>query len=290
MSKLITGIKVNPGDTTGLGGNTPYRGLEWHPTIHVEYNIYLYNISARTFAGFGAGKLGPNGMSVPGVEQDSPTEVTVDGKIVPGDENHRYRYITSFPHPTTTTKPNHESNEFEHVPVDGRRFVIDMINPDNVTLSLDTIIKPEENFSIGNNYAPRGIFFSYTNPPEQSAVEAAYKRMEAYYVGLNEKAAALELVDKVALGKEVQSNPDYVFAARYFGRGFSFTEKQTRTVECPNCGEQKPAGRKFHMASFGALCVEPNRAGWEAAINAGIKRKDDVPDDIRWWKPELAKV
>jgi|HubBroStandDraft_6_1064221.scaffolds.fasta_scaffold19705_7 hypothetical protein len=273
--------------TTALGGNVPYRGLEWHSTAEPDYLLYVFNCSARTFCDPGDARKGIIGrikLRAEGVRDTDPTDVMVDGKIVKGNENQRYSFVTSFPQPILMPKFNDESGEIETKETDVRRFVVDMISPDNLTYSLDVQIDPAKAFSIGNDYSAKGIFFSYSNPPAREDVQRAYMRMEMYYKQLNEKAATLDMTDKLGLQQAIASNPDHVYAANYYGKAFPWAKKEVRPVECPNCGEQKAAGRKFHQTSFGVFCVEPTVEAWKAVVNSGMKRYEDVPDDFKWKK------
>lgn len=275
--------RVHPANTTALGGNLPFGGMEWRSSHKPEYHVYLFNVSARTFE-----KFGKFNMSLPGVNEDDPTEV-MDGKNrLPGKENERYHYCTSFPQPILISKEKLDENEIGWVEQDAIRYVVDMISPDNLTRSLDFVVKPENSFSVGTNLAEKGVFFSLTNPPQQIDLRKAIDRMEKYYTALIDRANVLDLTDKAELQRQLTSNPDIAFAASYFGREFSWNKKQVKQVTCENCGEGKPSGRKFHQTSYGALCVEPTVEGWKAAVNSGMKRYDDVPEELRWKKAEKA--
>lgn len=284
MPNVITDIVVHPPSDL-KGANIPYRGLEWHSPAKPDYLLYIFNISARTFEdSAGRGIIGAvTRLRAPGVVAGDPTAVTLpDGSVAPGSPTQPYHYVTSFPQPMLLHKFNDESNEIEVKETDARRYVVDMISPDNLTYSLDATIDPAKAFSVGNDYAPRGIFFSYSNPPAQVDLQKAYARMETYYKGLNEKAATLELTDKLGLQNAIQSNPDHVYAANYYGKVFPWAKREVRPVECPNCGEQKPAGRLFHQTSFGSICIEQSAEGWRSAVNSGIKNYRDVPEEFRW--------
>ncbi len=290
--------KVHQASTTALGGNIPYQGIEWHSNANPDYLLYVFNISARTFCdpqNERVGLIGRIRLLAPGVEKGDPTDITVvtmekgkksGEKVVPGNPDQPYHYVTSFPQPILIPKFNDESGEIETKETDVRRFVVDMISPDNLTLTLDAVIDPSKAFSIGNDYAPRGIFFSYSNPPLQTDVQKAYARMEAYYKNLNQKADTLDLSDKAGLQRAVEANPDHIYAAHYFGKSFAFANKAVRPVDCPNCGEQKPAGRLWHTSSGGGLCVEPTQEAWKAVVMAGTRTRDNVPHELRWWKEE----
>lgn len=282
----------HPASTTAMGGNMPYQGLEWRSTRVPDYHVFVYNVSPRTFDKFGTLRI-----SIPGVNEDDPTEVAqgdarepwkhadpATGKpraVRAGKDNERYHYVTSFPQPILMTKFNDGSNMIEHYEQDAIRYVVDLINPDNLGKTLEISVPPERQLSIGNDLSQKGVFFSLSNPPFASDVRTAIDRMEKYFTNLLERAATLEITDKKKLSEELSGNPDYAYAAEYYGKAVSWMRKPQRTIECPNCGEQKPAGRLFHLASFGTLCVEQTKTAWQSAVRSGVKRKEDVPDEFR---------
>jgi len=259
----------HPPSTTAFGGNVQYRGVQWRSPRKPESYVYVYNASARTFKDVGRLK-----MTCPGVVADDPA--------LPNEPMMKYHFVTSFPQPILIGEPDDQTGEIRPVEQDAVRFVVDQINPDNVTRSLDVMIRPEQVTAVGNDFSQRGVFFSESQPPKEEDVRNAYARMEAYYKRLLEEAGVLELTDKAKLSERLSSNPDYSYAANYFGQDVTWNRKQVRPVECPNCGEQKPAGRLFHKTSFGSLCVEQSVEGWKSAVNSGIKRYDEVPDDFKW--------
>lgn len=281
---------VHAASTTAMGGNIPYSGLEWQPNFRPEFLLYVYNISARTFQDeAGKGLIGRIKLKAPGVLPDDPIEVEVNGEVVLGNRMHPYHYVTSFPHPYPVPLMNDMTGEIETKFTDGRRFLVDMISPDNPTLSLDFQVDPAKAFSVGNDYAPRGIFFSDTNPPKREDVEKAYARMEKYYAMLNEKAQTLELTDKLALQRAIEQNPDHVYAANYYGKPFAWAQKAKRPVDCPNCGEQKPSGKLWHIPSSGGICVEPTVEAWKQVVMSGQRTRDQVPHELRWFKVKEQK-
>jgi hypothetical protein len=282
---------VHGASTTALGGNFRYQGIEYAPNFKPEAILHVFNISARTFEDAGGkGIIGRIKLRAPGVSHGDPTDVTVvdkkTSKVVPGNPNQPYHLVTTFPHPMPLGVPNDMSGMVEAKFTDGRRFVVDMISPDNVTLTLDAPIDPAKAFSVGNDYAPRGIFFSLYDPPLKEDLEKAYRRMETYYKGLNEKAGTLDMTDKLGLQRAIESNPDHIYAANYYGKPFAFAKQAIRPVDCPNCGEQKPAGRLWHMSLAGTICVEPTQEAWKAVVMAGTRTRDQVPEELRWWKTE----
>ncbi len=287
---FINNITVHPPSDL-KGANIAYEGFDYHSPAKPDYFLYVFNVSERTFAdptNPRVGLIGRIKLLAPGKTDEDPCDVMVNGKVVKGDESRRYRYVAAFPQPQLERVFNDSTNMMEVKEQDGVRFVVDMISPDNLTRSLNTVIDPAKANSIGNDYSVKGLFFSYSNPPAKEDLDMAYARMETYYGQLNEKAATLELTDKTALQGAIQSNPDHFYAATYYGKQFAWAKKAVRPVECPNCGETKPAGRMFHQTSFGTFCVEPTPEAWKAVVMSGNRKKDDVPDEMRWWKEKTS--
>ena len=268
----------HPASTTALGGNVQYRGMEWRPRRAPESHVYLYNVSVRTFT-----KCGPyQNINIPGVTDSDP--------VLPGmAANQKYHYVTSFPQPMTLFLPKDNEGLVGVLEIDARRYIVDLINPNNLTLSLDTAIPPQDMLSVNNDLSVSGVFYSESNPPLKIEVEKAIARLEKRYKQLLEQAQTLELTDKAKLQSELGSNPDYAYAAEYYGVTVSWRKERTRPVICPNCGEQKNFGSKFHVnKELGFVCIEPTKDGWMAAYNAGVKTKEQVPEELRWWGKKSA--
>jgi hypothetical protein len=292
----------------------PYQGIAWRGEREPDFHVYVYNISARSWEGSSDPtmipdtRIGSIRLSIPGVRPEDPTEVAEGappentrqlGKLIdlstgkpfktkPGDPNQRYRYVTSFPQPILIPRLNEEGNELTHYEQDAVRFVVDLINPNNLGRTLSAGNAPGL-ASEGVDLSQKGVFFSLSNPPFETDVKEAYTRMTKYYSLLHEKAQTLEVSDKASLARELAQNPDYAYAATYFGKPVNWHRAPQRSIECPNCGEQKPAGRLFHPASGGLfLCVEQSQEAWKAAVNSGAKKLDEVPEDYQWKKAEKA--
>lgn len=279
--------QVRPASTTAFGQNSvnAYNGLEWRSEYVPRYHVYVYNCSARNFKDVGRIRL-----NIPGVNDDCSNEVGIGKadpqtgypeKVKKGKENERWRLVTSFPQPMLIPKPDDQDGQIKTFETDARRFVVDIINPDNLGLSLNVIIPEDKKFSVGHDLSRSGVFYSLSNPPQEQDVREAYDRMEKYYEGLLNRARELELTDKAGLQRELGGNPDYGYAAEYFGEEQSWKPKPQRVTECVNCGGKKPAGRLFHMADFG-LCVEPTEAAWKSVVKAGVRPYEAVPQELRW--------
>ena len=280
-----------------LGANDPknarYMSVEWRSQRDPDYYVYVYNVSSRTFEdpNTGRGIVGRINLRVPGVTDEDGTTVLVEKmvdkkkQLVEVEGEFKWHYATSFPQPVLISKFNDEAEQISYIETDAVRFVVDQIHPDNPTRSLETKLSDNPNapLSAGNNFGQRGVFFSLTKPPMKADVDAAVRRMETYYNNLLDRAAALELSDEKQLSEELRANPDYGYAAAYFGRTFKWNRKNVRTTECSNCGEQKPANRLFHTASWG-LCVERSQEAWKAVVEAGVRTYDTVPEEFQWRK------
>ena len=113
------------------------------------------------------------------------------GKIsIPGNTTRkRYSLWTSFPSimklPSQKFGDNGEIVATAQL-MDGRRFAMDLINPDNLGLDQTSIIK--NCMSIGRNLGVRGVFWSEHNPPKKAEVDAATSRLETFYKDLLERA------------------------------------------------------------------------------------------------------
>lgn len=284
MPNLITDIHNRDANTSEFGGNPPFRGVEWRSKFNPTEHVYVYNVSGRKFSQFG--KLQ---REIPGVTDDDPTDVRVGDKVLPGKPNERYHYVTSFPQPILIYIPDDQSNMVRTIEQDAVRYVVDLINPDNPTRTLDFTVPPDRQLSIGTNLADKGVFFSMTNPPQREDVRKAYDRLEVYYNRLLETARTLELTDKQKLSEQLAGNPDYSYAATYFGQEYSWNKRQVRPVECPVCGEHKPAGKKFHTPSTGGICVEPTVEAWKLVVQSGRLPYESVPEDFRWKKEKQEK-
>lgn len=267
------------GNRGGSRANISYRGVSWRPTSRPEYLVYIYNVSVRTFNSFG--KL--DRTKIPGVTETDPDTVTeLDGSIGHLGNDRRIKYVTSFPQPILLPRHNPDSEELQYDQQDAVRFVVDLINPDNLTQSLDIDINSVFSTAEDRDLSKQGVFFSLSNPPKREDVEKAYARMEKYYRGLLEMARILEQTNKPMLHEKAGTNPDFGHAAAYYGETTSWQTNPVRPVACSNCGENKPAGKKFHMTTYGIFCVEPTIEGWKAAVNSGMRTYDQVPEELRW--------
>lgn len=106
---------------------------------------------------------------------------------IPGNTSKkRYALYTSFPSVIMSTKEDLNSSIMTMFPESGKRFVMDLINPDN--LGLDQSFDSKYHTSVGQNLSKKGVFWSMHNPPKKAEVDAAVTRMETRYRDLLERA------------------------------------------------------------------------------------------------------
>ena len=218
-----------------------------------EYWVYLYNISEQEHL-----------VSRPPLIREM--------KITARKPNEDYALVGKFPQPLNIPKGNVDSGEVDFVIQDTRRFVMDIVNPDNIGINQDSFV---ENSSSGgtNDLGAKGVFWSLNGPgasangfeeaPTKVEIEAARKRMEKRYRFLLNQAKAVEVSNPKAL--EDTLSPEHHAAADYFGETYSWHNKQVRADYCGLCGERIRAGAAFHMTQDGGLCVND----WDRAIKAG---------------------
>lgn len=147
--------------------------------------------------------------------------------------------------------------------------------------NMDAAVSAESRSS-GMDLRAKGVFWSLHNPPLESEVKAAHKRVETNYRSLLERATALEYTNPKELAERI--NEEYHLAADYFGEEYSWHKARVRKVaapakaECPYCGDEIKPGVAFHKGEDGDLCI----LDWQRAHAAGKVTKKQVPEDKRW--------
>ena len=174
-----------------------------------------------------------------------------------------------FPQPLLTAIGNVDSNETTISPMDCRRFVMDIINPDNLGFDQDAIITSVT--SVGNNLGGKGIFWSLNEEPTEQEINAAVARMEKYYKSITEKANTVEASSPKDLPDTL--TPEHHFAADYltqhFGTQFKWHTSLSRLESCELCGEKVKAGIAFHRTDEGGVCVRD----WARTVKSGARTR-----------------
>src|ERR1700675_880406 len=244
---------------------TPYNYLL---TKEPDYYVYLYNVSASSFKVSRPPVF--REMTIPGVQGAGLSDIQRDEFIAKGGNKERYVLVTRIPSPVVTPKSTPDSDQFDFNAEDGRRFVMDIINPENLGVDQDALIDPKEITSQGNDLGAKGVFWSLSNPPKESEVDAAIKRMENFYkLKLNE-ARTVEVSAPATLSAFL--GPEHHAAADYFGEETSWHGKKIKAVMCDICGERTRENAAFHKLEDGGLCVKD----WDRALKAGVRSREQA--------------
>jgi len=184
--------------------------------------------------------------------------------------NEKYALVTRLPQPLVIPKGNVDSSEIDIYAQDTRRFVMDLINPDNLGINQDAAIDPTKVTGQGNDLGQKGVFYSLTNPPSDEEVASAYKRMEGRYKFLLTQARTVETSNPKALPDIL--SPEHFIAAEYFHETTNWHRKPVHMENCPRCGTPANANSDFHPMEGGGICV----GSWESAVKAGVKSKAEA--------------
>jgi hypothetical protein len=165
--------------------------------------------------------------------------------------------------------------------VDGRHFAADICNPytSPAWQAGERIMdaNPSADDNAGTNLYGMGVFWTQIEPDDPALdplIARAKARAEKYLNQLVAKAKLLE-----GSGKIGEISDWMRFAARYFNLTTAYNQVYKHQVSCPKCGEAITAGVAYHRNSFGDKCI----IDWQAAYSAGAVKKDDVPEEFRWW-------
>lgn len=133
----------------------------------------------------------------------------------------------------------------------------------------------------GTNYSKHGVFWSLNNPPTEDEIKFAEKRRDKNRAALIRKMDELYAANPAKAMAEVK--PEHREALSAMGEErpwFKFLQSKT---QCPNCGELIPNGRLYHRDTDGDLCVI-GQEGWKAVVASGKRKKEDVPEEFRWFR------
>ena len=171
-----------------------------------------------------------------------------------------------------------ENGEVRLRPIYGERFATDLLNPANLGVDIWAEITDWVDSGGTNDLTRRGLFWSRNEVPTAEELSKCKLRLEKHY-----KEVLLH-ADRLARENRLQEiGPEHHIAADYFHVRSTWHVVAELPSLCPNCGENITKGVGFHTTPQGIFCI----IDWQKAVNAGIKTKDDVPEDLRWWnKPD----
>lgn len=232
-----------------------------------EYHVYIYSVVDER----------PSGS--PLMRHQPP--LTRNLRIAECPRDKRYVEVCTIAHPVNQPDINPMNDQPTVYFSDAKRVAQDIVNPSNLSLNQDAVLRPENVFADGDDYGKLGVFWSLHNPPLDEEVAAAIKRKEDNYRMILNNARQLEVADPKQLNEKITVT--HHVAADYFGEEHSWHRTAKRAVFCPNCGESlKGEHLAYHRDVDGVICV----IDWERTVAAGKKTRKDVPVEKRWWLKE----
>ena len=223
-----------------------------------EFFAHLYSVSEQEFV-----------VSRPPVVRDMKIPGRSDARSkreLPTGE--RYSYITSLPQPLLLPNSNVDSGQISPEALDVRRFLTDLLNPDNLGINQDAVIDRSTSGST-NDLGAKGVFWSLNNPPKAEEVKAAVSRMEKRYRKILQEARAVEVSNPKGLIDTL--SPEHHAAADYYHESYTWHATKEHKEPCPRCGQLAKITAKFHTLEGGGMCVAPD--GWDMAIKAGVRTR-----------------
>jgi len=265
-----------------------------------DYFLYVFNISWL-----------PHVMSCP------PNFPNIQLRACP--EDHDWLQVWSVPSTVNEKWVDSASGELRGKGTVAEYFVTNMLNPNNLTGNCWQEVDNSLDAG-GMDLTQRGVFWSRGMPfgddefeaviasipdltnllkmhphlledekrkyakPLPEEVERAKKRMVAHYqkciARANECASRNALTE---ITPEDHAAVDYLVTNRYMRSNPTWHTVIQAPETCPNCGGELKPGASFHLAEFG-LCVLPTQEAWKRAIGAGLKKREDVPEELVWWE------
>lgn len=258
-------VNVRTGNQGDIGNAQPLklmRGVDLSP----RYHCYLFNISKY-------GQSIPKGARsylLNGIGSESPAiEVEIDGQL----KLVQYEIGAVIASTVVDTYIDMESKRRIETQ-DGEEVARDVLFP---------AIGPNCD---NNDLTKWGCGYFKRVPGQHPIPTEAELRpiVEAYDNNMREW---LRDADQLATsGQLAMINPIHRRAAAHFQAKRPWNQVVQHPVACPNCGSEIPPGSKFHTLQGTSLLCIIGVEGWKAVVNAGIKSKAEVPDEMRWWTEE----
>jgi len=253
MDATLSTPRHNPGLSDGMSrannSEFNFNGNQYLMNRAPDYWVYIHTVSEGTY-------------------DVSRPPIISTMKLVGKSPKQKYATCARFPQPLLTPQSNVDSNEVTIAPMDCRRFVMDIINPDNLgnrPEDQDAIITSRSN--VGNDLGAKGVFWSLNEVPTDAEISSAIARMEKYYKTLTEKANTVEASSPKDLPDTL--TPEHHTAAEYlskvFGTQFKWHTAMARLEDCELCGQKIKSGIAFHRTEEGGLCVRD----WVRAVKSG---------------------
>lgn len=218
----------------------------------VEYFVHMYNVGER-----------PHRL----------TNGLIKNALIPGvKQGEKFIKCFSLPNIVNQVWQDPDTGQLRTYGEDGRRVMMDLINPANMGIDQDFELPPDQIVSQGSNLAVWGLFWSLNDPPSQEELKKATAKMEKHYRRLIAEADAFDRA-----GKRGEILEIHYIAASYFHYKGSWNTIVEVPVECPLCGGPMKKGVAVHIGAEGCGGV----IDWDRAISSGLKKEKDRPQAER---------
>lgn len=134
----------------------------------------------------------------------------------------------------------------------------------------------EVNFNSGTDLRPFGVFIASGPEPSEAELERATELLHSWYRMEVEKGDFL-----YSSGKESDIPNTARLAARELNLLKPWMQKNQKARECPGCFQPIDSRAFTHTCGW----THPDR--WKDAVENGMRKRADVPEEKRWWKEEV---
>jgi hypothetical protein len=130
----------------------------------------------------------------------------------------------------------------------------------------------------------KGYFMSETNPPSVARLAEAQAKYNQWCDGLIREADTIMNGGGESKGMTGQMlNESHYRALSYRRQTRNWGRQSVEMMDCPACGGPVPRGAAVHSVC-GAI------VNWQLAVEHGLKTRDLVPIEKRWWKEPAPKT
>jgi hypothetical protein len=236
---------------------TDFRG-DANLNREIEYFLYIFNIAPRKFA-----------VCRP------PSFPLMNFSACPAGQP--WALVGRVPNIVNEKWIDADSGEIRTRGMMGERFATDLLNPANVGIDIWAEITDDQLKWVDggtDDLTRRGMFWSRNEVPSAQELANAKDRMQRHYKVMLQQADELAVDPKTR--REI--GMEHHLAAEYFRAKSSWHIVAEIPVTCPNCGDSIREGIAYHMGPLGPCIID-----WKRAVAAGVRKKEDVPEEARWW-------
>lgn len=190
----------------------------------------------------------------------------------------------------------------EFASIRGERFATDLLNPANLSENIWVPIGTGDMDLMhgnGEDLTRRGFFWELRQKsdgycqscddgmkvcpvhdvPSAEALRKTKDKLEIHYDMMVKLGERLANDPKTA----IEIGEEHHRAAEYLNINTTWHRRTVIQNACPNCGEPINPGIAYHMSSMGPCILD-----WQKAVAAGMKKREDVPNELRWWSNDTA--